>query len=458
MSVELSGGSGLRILEGATDDSPIVINGSATNNALSLLPTLLEGVTVSGGKYNRGGSPSGAAGSYSTIGGGFNNKTGATSNTGGNSATVAGGNANQATGDFALIGGGYSNEGSGSSSTVSGGTGNFARGVSSVVGGGASNEGNGTYSTVPGGNHNIAGGASSFAAGQYASAIHNGSFVWGDGSTVSPTVSSGTNQFLVRATGGVGINTTDPAGAQLHVVGPGETLGINRYEAMFSSASSTQVAIRSTSPGGRVYTFQSSNGAAAGSLAGSFQIVDRTAARARVIIDAAGNTYNNSGAWAVISDARLKKNFRPLDTPLATLLTLRGHRFEYVNPEKSMSNVGERMGFVAQEVRDALPQWVHEAADGMLSVTASGFEALAVEAIRELRTEKDREIAQVRAQNDTLIVALAETAKDAAQLRRDVALMSTRLSRTESALAEVADLKAALHEVRHAPVEPIARR
>jgi hypothetical protein len=74
----------------------------------------------------------------------------------------------------------------------------------------------GSRSTVPGGDRNSAG-TNSFAAGHRAKATHTGSFVWAD-STDADFATTGANQFLIRASGGVGIGTTNPASA-LHVNG-----------------------------------------------------------------------------------------------------------------------------------------------------------------------------------------------------------------------------------------------
>jgi hypothetical protein len=62
-----------------------------------------------------------------------------------------------------------------------------------------------------------AGGSNSFAAGNFARAIHTGSFVWAD-STEDDFTSTANNQFLIRAGGGVGIGVTNPQAA-LHVAG-----------------------------------------------------------------------------------------------------------------------------------------------------------------------------------------------------------------------------------------------
>jgi len=53
-----------------------------------------------------------------------------------------------------------------------------------------------------------------FAAGSRARAIHTGSFVWAD-STDEDFATTGTNQFLIRATGGVGIGEKLPDGSEI---------------------------------------------------------------------------------------------------------------------------------------------------------------------------------------------------------------------------------------------------
>jgi hypothetical protein len=77
------------------------------------------------------------------------------------------------------------------------------------VGGGVSNQATGDHATVPGGQGNIASGAYSFAAGVGAQAITQHAFVWSDGS--NPTTSTVENQFIVRASGGVVMYSSDGA-------------------------------------------------------------------------------------------------------------------------------------------------------------------------------------------------------------------------------------------------------
>jgi hypothetical protein len=181
--------------------------------------------------------------SWSTIGGG-------NSNTNAGGAAVIGGGEGNAIGYWgwhSTIGGGFNNtmlsdvQNSVQNSTIGGGSGNTIQGFNghATIGGGGNNliqpstQGHGTigggydntirpnadYATIPGGWGNEAGGLASFAAGNFAHALHDGTFVWADWSGYGQDfASTGPNQFLIRASGGVGINLNNPQ-ATLHVNG-----------------------------------------------------------------------------------------------------------------------------------------------------------------------------------------------------------------------------------------------
>jgi hypothetical protein len=127
------------------------------------------------------------------------------------------------TGNHAFVAG-YSNTASHNYAAVSGGKDNTASGVGSAVGGGFENTASGWYAMVPGGRGNTAGGTYSFAAGIRANANHNGTFVWADQTPVQ-FASTGEDQFLIRASGGVGIGTNNPGGFDLAVNGTAAKTG-----------------------------------------------------------------------------------------------------------------------------------------------------------------------------------------------------------------------------------------
>jgi hypothetical protein len=116
------------------------------------------------------------------------------------------------------------------------------------------------------------------------------------------------------------------------------------------------------------------------------------------------------GTWSVFSDARLKRNVQPMPHGmLDRLLTLHGYTFEYHDEavENRLALPGEQIGLIAQEVANVFPDWVDEDDDGYLYVTERGLTAIIVEALRDLRDEKDAEIEQLRGQNATLQERLA---------------------------------------------------
>jgi hypothetical protein len=184
--------------------------------------------TVAGGAYNVangseafvGGGAYNMAELYSVVAGGDLN----TAN--GVDSVVVGGLINTASGDYSFVGGGsdtsdvndtLGNVASGGWSVVVGGDGNHATGDDSSVVGGANNTASGVWSAVPGGALNVASGVASFAAGYNAHATTQGAFVWADNSSGSAFTSSANYQFLMRATGGVGIGTaqTPPGGLRV---------------------------------------------------------------------------------------------------------------------------------------------------------------------------------------------------------------------------------------------------
>jgi hypothetical protein len=170
-----------------------------------------QGTTVGGGAFNS------ASGSVATVGGGaFNSASGGSAtiaggyeNTASNSfSTIGGGEGNVNSGTNSVIGGGYENTASYQGTTVGGGAFNSASGSVATVGGGGTNTASGDNATVPGGDHNVASGGYSFAAGHYAHATHAGSFVWGDDSVDTAFTDTASNQFLIRASGGVVMQTS----------------------------------------------------------------------------------------------------------------------------------------------------------------------------------------------------------------------------------------------------------
>jgi hypothetical protein len=140
------------------------------------------------------------SGDYAVIGGGYANRATA------DYAVVAGGTNNAATLPIATVGGGYRNVATGIESTVSGGALNTASANLATVAGGDGNVASGDRSTVAGGSFNIASGAHSFAAGTNAYADMANCAVFALWSTPTPMNCIGTsNIFRVGANHGFSV-------------------------------------------------------------------------------------------------------------------------------------------------------------------------------------------------------------------------------------------------------------
>jgi hypothetical protein len=211
--------------------------------------SITAGVTVAtiaggGGIVNSNPSPNRVTDIGGTVSGGLDNQAGdgAGSLDDRMFATVAGGDGNRASGSYATVSGGVANRASATLATVAGGSGNTAGGEFATVTGGANNVASGGFAAVPGGLFNTAGGDYSLAAGYVAQVRDRtqagdangdeGTFVWAD-AAATPFQSTGPNQFLIRAAGGVGINTNTPSPGGLTVAPPGRlTFGSSTRQAI----------------------------------------------------------------------------------------------------------------------------------------------------------------------------------------------------------------------------------
>lgn len=135
------------------------------------------------------------------------------------------------------------------------------------------------------------------------------------------------------------------------------------------------------------------------------------------------------GSWSNLCDARLKHNVTPLQGTLDRLLSLRGYTFEYNTDavEKGLALPGQQIGLLAQEVERVFPDWVGRDADGYRYVTERATTALMVEALRDLRAEKDREIQALKDE-------AASREADAAAKQREIDDLKARLELLEKRL------------------------
>jgi len=232
----IGGGS---LNEIAANNSHATIGGGSFNRIEPFYGTIAGGranVVGSDGSYSfiGAGESNQVSGAYSVAMGGFDNRAEDQADY----VALGGGEGNTVEGlaHYATIGGGYQNQISGGAthSFIAGGYLNtiHSNATHSLIAGGSVNRVRGSYASVPGGSGNqangdysMAAGRGSFSEGDYALALgrgakanHTGAFVWAD-SLPADFASTTNNQFLIRASGGVGIGTDNPS-AELHVAGP----------------------------------------------------------------------------------------------------------------------------------------------------------------------------------------------------------------------------------------------
>ncbi len=271
--------------------SHAVVVGGTSNHALG------DRAAVLGGYSNR------AVGDWSVVGAGVRNEAS------GYMSAVLGGNENKATGEFSFVGGGGgsfdfgsaesdSNVASGNHSSVVGGFAQIASGDGASIGGGSINIATGLYATIPGGHRNQVTGDYGFAAGRRAKSNHDGSFVWADSDNLD-FASTADDQFLLRASGGVGIGTNAPQ-APLHVQeSSAGTAAHGSSVAVFERKDITYVSLLSPSNTERGFLFGDENLAFDGgimynnvAMRRGLQI--RTGGNlTRMVIDSVGNTGIN---------------------------------------------------------------------------------------------------------------------------------------------------------------------
>ncbi|TAK37438.1 MAG: hypothetical protein EPO30_10750, partial [Lysobacteraceae bacterium] len=429
----VGGGSGNQ----ANDDNA-TIGGGGSNEASDIYTTVSGGLnnkasdlyaTVSGGQGNvasnqvatiGGGLYNGATGLYSTISGGYFN--GAINHY----TTIGGGGANSASGEYATVSGGYNNNARGRFSVVSGGGSDIFSDSSSALG---------DYSTIPGGRRNKAIGNYSFAAGWRAQANHTGTFVWADSTGTSGTdfTSTAPNQFLIRASGGVGIGTNNPENT-LHVMkgSAGAVTPATNAALVVENNSSCFVHIISTAANEQGVLFGDPTNSISGGVVmnPSNQIEFRAGGNSiRMTVDSDGDvgigtvtpgnilTVKQSSAtdpiadaWTTYSSRRWKTDIETLEGSLEKVSKLRGVSYK----EKATGK--KCIGLIAEEVGAVLPEVVEYEENGIdaKSVDYARLVSVLIEAVKEQ---------QATSKNQQAIIE---------QLTEEVRSLTTRFKNTDN--------------------------
>jgi len=106
-----------------------------------------------------------------------------------------------------------------------------------------------------------------------------------------------------------------------------------------------------------------------------------------------------AGSLTQNSDARLKKDFMPLESSLQKIVRLNGYHYRWID---SWRDKNIQTGFTAQEVEVVMPELVSTGDDGTKSVNYSGIIPYLVEAIKELKQQNDelkKEVEKLKRKN-----------------------------------------------------------
>ena len=317
-------------------------------------------------------------------------------------SVLTGGANNTVRADFATLGGGANNliDSSSDFGTVSGGANNHIDfGI--------------LYGTIPGGLSNFVDGDYAFAAGRRARAVHDGAFVWAD-ATDANFASTGANQFLIRASGGMGLNVAQPRG-ELHVgnssnaapisaasqtiiiehaaengraaflalAGPGASTSTNRVELQLEANESERRAIIGTTSNHEIQ-FRQNNGVRVTIWTNGFVGIGNTAPTNRLVVV---NARCDGSSWINSSDRNLKENFAPVDTQavLEKVTALPLTRWNYKDDPGT-----PHLGPVAQDFKAGFGLGADDTS--IATVDADGVALAAIQGLNQKVEEKETRI------------------------------------------------------------------
>lgn len=395
--------------------SPNVVGGFSTNaTSVGVRGAFIGGGGVSADPDFALEGPNDVTDVYGVVVGGYNNRAGDGAGTVIDAAfaTVGGGVDNDALAFYATVAGGDGNRAVGIGSAVSGGSNNRAYSNFSVVAGGNSNGAAGFLSMAAGGTLNCSGGDYSWTGGRRAKVrIDNtgfstfggcigvsssadadgdqGSFVWAD-ATNADFVTTGPNQFLVRADGGVAFNTNVISGLAIDMVLAPRASGDDDADMQLRTRNGQTANFYLTDAGdAMVFTNATSY---------NFGI---TATAGRLINTGSGAYLSTGGVWTDVSTRTVKHGFTAVDPieVLGKVLSLPITTWRYNNQPEVV-----HMGPVAEDFYSAFG--LGESERALAGVDRDGVALAAIQGLhRKLSAEEQQqaeELAALKSENADL--------------------------------------------------------
>ena len=144
-------------------------------------------------------------------------------------------------------------------------------------------------------------------------------------------------------------------------------------------------------------------------------------------------SYDGDANWDFYSDRRIKENISKTENLLDKVMKLDVKSFDYKGEAKKAN---QEIGFIAQEVEPHFPSLISESEDErydykVKAIGYSTFGVIATGAVKELKLEKDSEIASLKDENNKLRKELESLKKE----------MNDRLDLFEKTLSKITDGK-----------------
>jgi hypothetical protein len=240
---------------------------------------------------------------------------------------------------------------------------------------------------VPGGTGNYASGTTSFAAGHLAQALHDGTFVWADFDPISPSyASTGTNQFCVRARGGIQVDPQtsmffgNSTRQMLNLFGNFYGLGVQSFTMYFRTDGNNGGFSRFK--GGVHNDSQNHPG-------GGTELMR---------LDTSGNLKTLTGTIASLSDRNAKTDFRPVDSQavLARVAALPISTWRYKNADATQRHLGP----MAQDFYGSFAIGLDD--KSICTVDESGVALAAIQGLNQKVEARDARIRELERRLDKL--------------------------------------------------------
>lgn len=451
---------------GTTDAQPLIL---AVNNSRAFYiagspggpPNIVGGYATNAADANKIGQTISGGGSQNMSCGPASNASCA-NQTVQSFATISGGYGNFASGSASNVGGGNSNSATGFASVVTGGSQNFAGGGNSIVNGGSTNSALGVYGVVSGGVVNCAGGDNSWVGGLGArtrpgneasdgtcpGAVpnsgdadgDNGTFIWNDSQNAG-TVSTGPNQFLVRADGGLALNSASLGTNDVVLKARTAASGDPNFNMVLQSAN-TQTASLSVNGTTGATTFTSNNGdlllqtVQAGKYISTNDRLGIKQLPALNELEVNGNaSKTTAGSWLANSDRRIKTAIAPISNALGMINRLTPVTFNYTQDYRNTHAVIADMRYynvIAQDFALVFPDAVKGSGEYLPGLEkSSANEILQVDTYPALITSLSA-IQELDVKSESDHARIVQLQSENAAMRAENAALMLRLDKLEA--------------------------